>query len=58
MLLKTTLVYFYCTKPVAVQTDASKYCLGATLIQIGRLITFASKTLTDVETGNANIEQE
>ena len=37
-------------------TDASEYGLGAALIQDNRPITFASKTLTDVETRYANIE--
>ena len=49
-LLNTTLAYFDCTKPVVIQTDASEYGLGAALLQDGRPIAFASKTLTDVET--------
>ena len=58
MLLNTTLAYFDCTKPVVIQTDASEYGLGAALLQDGRPIAFASKTLTDVETRYANIERE
>ena len=58
MLLKTTLVYYNCTKPLILQTDASEYGLGAALIQNNRPIVFASKTLTDVETRYANIERE
>ena len=57
-LLNTTLTYFDYTKPVVIQTDASEYDLGAALLQDGRPIAFASKTLTDVETRYANIEQE
>ena len=48
-LLKTTLLYFDCTKPMVIQTDASEYGLEATLLQDGRPINFASKILTDVE---------
>ena len=44
--------------PVEIHTDASKYGLGAVLMQINRPIAFASKTLTDVETMYANIEHE
>ena len=55
-LLNTTLTYFDCIKPVVIQTDASEYGLGAALLQDGRPIAFASKTLTDVETRYANIE--
>ena len=58
ILLKTTLAYFDCTKPVVIQTDASEYGLGAALLQDGWPIAFASKTLTDIETWYANIEQE
>ena len=57
-LLNTTLAYFDRTKPVVIQTDASEYGLGAALLQDGRPIAFASKTLTDVETRYANIERE
>ena len=41
-----------------VQTDASEYGLGAALIQSSCHIAFTSKTLTDIETHYANIEQE
>ena len=46
------------SKPVMVQMDASKYGLGAALIQIDQPIAFTSKTLTDIETDYANIERE
>ena len=55
-LLNTTLAYFDHTKPVVIQTDASEYGLGAALLQDGRPIALASKTLTDVETRYTNIE--
>ena len=57
-LLNTTLAYYDWSKPIIVQTDASKYSLSAALIQCGRPIAFASKTLMDVETHYANIERE
>ena len=56
--LNTTLAYYNQSKPVIVQTDASKYCLIVALIQCGRLIAFASKTLTGIENCYANIERE
>ena len=56
-LLKVTLAYYDRSKPVVVQTDASKYRLGAALLQDGWPIAFASKTLTDIETHYANIER-
>ena len=40
------------------ETDASEYGLGTALLQNNRPITFASKTLTDMETRYANIEHE
>ena len=55
-LLKTTLAYYDCRKPVEVHTDASKYGLGAALIQHNKPVAFASKTLTPVESRYANIE--
>ena len=58
MLLKTTLAYYDCTKPLILQTDASEYGLSTALIQNNRPIAFTSKTLTDVETRYANIERE
>ena len=38
--------------------DASKYGLGAALLQSGCSIAFVSKTLTDIETCYANVERE
>ena len=45
----TTLQYFNVQKPVTVQVDASKKGLGATLLQDGRPVAFASKALTPTE---------
>ena len=58
MLLKTTLAYYDCTKPLILQTDASEYGLSTALIQNNRPIAFTSKTLTDAVTRYANIERE
>ena len=57
-LLSATLAYYNRSKPVVVQTDASKYGPRATLLQSGHPIAFSSKTLTDVETCYVNIECE
>ena len=51
-----TLTYHDRKKPVIIQTEASKYGLGAALIQDEHSIIFASKTLTDIGTQYANIE--
>ena len=57
-LFSATLVYYGRSKPVVLQTYASEYGLGAALLQSSCPISFASKTLTDVETCYANIEHE
>ena len=57
-LLSATLAYYNRSEPVVVCTDASEYGLGATLLQSGCPIAFASKTLTDIETHYVNIECE
>ena len=56
-LLYATLAYYDRTQPVIVHTNTSEYGLGATLIQSSWPITFAGKTLTDVETHYDNIER-
>ena len=53
-----TLAYFNPDKPITVQVDASLKALGATLLQEGRPVAYASKSLTDQETRYANIERE
>ena len=55
---KTTLAYYDPAKKVVLQVDASMKGLGATLIQEGKPIAFASKALTDTESRYANIERE
>ena len=50
--------YYDQTKPVTVHVDASQRGLGACLLQEGKPIAYASKSLTDTETRYANIERE
>ena len=52
------LAYFNRKLDVTLQVDASKYGLGATLLQEGRPVSYASKTLTQTEIGYAQIEKE
>ena len=54
----TTFAYYDPTKEVTLQVDASTKGLGATLMQQGKHIAFASKALTDTESRYANIERE
>ena len=56
-LLKVTLAYYDRTKPAVIQTDTSKFGLGAALLQGGQPIGFARETLTDIESRYANIER-
>ena len=44
--------------PITVQADASQDGLGAALLQEGKPIAFASKSVTDTERRYANIERE
>ena len=52
----TTLAYYDRTKPVYVQCDASKQDLGSALVQEGRPIAYASKSLIETESWYAPIE--
>lgn len=54
----TTLAYFDPKKESVLQVDASLQGLGATLMQEGKPISFASRSLTDAEKRYANIERE
>ena len=52
-------VAFYdSTKPIALEVDASQKGLGAALIQEGKPIAFASKSLTKTQSNYSNIERE
>ena len=50
--------YYDWSKPVTLQCDASLKGLGACIIQDGKLIAFASKSLMDTETHYVNIKRE
>ena len=52
------LQYYDRKKPVTVQADASQRGLGTCLLQEGKPIAYASKSLTDTETRYASIERE
>ncbi|KAK7912921.1 hypothetical protein WMY93_013132 [Mugilogobius chulae] len=52
------LCYYDTTKEVRLQVDASKHGLGAVLMQEGRPIAYASKSLTPTEVNYAQIEKE
>ena len=54
----TTLRYFDPSLPVTIQVNASQVGLGATLLQNGKPVAFASKALTETECQYANIERE
>ena len=50
--------FFDVSNPITVRCDASNSGLGAVLLQEGKPIAFASRSLTDAETRYANIERE
>ena len=52
------LVYYDATKPVTLEVDASQKGLGAALLQNGRVVAFASKTLTQTQSNYSNIDRE
>ena len=52
------LTYFDPSKELRLQVDASKYGLGAVLLQEGKPIGYASKSLSDSEINYAQIEKE
>ena len=49
------LAFYDLQKPFTLQVDASKHGLDATLLQEGKPIAFASKSLTDIEVNYAQI---
>ena len=55
---QTTLKYFNPSAESVIQVDASGRGLGAVLMQNGKPIAFASKSLSDADTRYANIERE
>ena len=52
------LAYFDPDKDLRLQVDASKYGLGAVLLQDGKPIAYASKSLSETEINYAQIEKE
>lgn len=52
------LAYFDPNKEVTLQVDASKHGLGAVILQNGKPVAYASKTLTPTEVRYAQIEKE
>ena len=52
------LAYYDPAKPLILQTDSSRSGLGATLLQEGKPIAYASKSLTSSEKNDAQIELE
>ena len=55
---ESTLPYYHPEKEITLQVDASTKSLGATLLQDGKPIAFASKALSNTETRYANMERE
>ena len=47
---ETVMTYFYPNKETHIITDASFVGLGTIMLQEGKVICYASKSLTDVET--------
>jgi len=58
ILSQPVLTYFDPCKPITLQVDASKHGLGAALLQEGRPVAFASKSLNATEVNYAQIEKE
>lgn len=53
-----TLQSFDENKEVTLETDASKFGIGSCIMQEGKPIAFASRSLTDTEVGYAQVEKE
>ena len=51
----TTLRYFDASLPMTIQVNASQVGLGSALLQNGKPMAFASKTLTEIECQYANL---
>ena len=53
-----TLAYYDVTKEITLEVDASKHGLGAMLLQEGKPVAYASKSLSPTEEDYAQIEKE
>ncbi|XP_055385810.1 uncharacterized protein K02A2.6-like [Condylostylus longicornis] len=53
-----TLKHFDFTEPISIQTDASRSGLGACLMQKGRPVCFASRSMTETEINYPQIDME
>jgi len=59
MITQTPVLAFYDpTKDLTIENDACKYGLGSVLLQQGKPIAYASRSLSDAETRYAQIERE
>ncbi|XP_053570046.1 ankyrin repeat and SOCS box protein 4 isoform X1 [Bombina bombina] len=55
---ETGLQYFYPKKEVTIQVDASQFGLGAVLMQEGRPVAYASRSMTPTQRNYSQIEKE
>ena len=53
-----TLTFYDVTQPVTIQCDASQAGLGASLLQHGKPVTYASRSMSNAEKNYAQIEKE
>ena len=56
--MASELVWFNIMSPVTIVSDASGYSLGAALLQNDKVVAYASRKLTTVETRYSCIERE
>lgn len=58
LMTSPVLAHFDENKEILIQTDASSYALGSCLIQDGRVVAYASRSMTDTEQKYAQVEKE
>jgi len=51
------LQYYNVKKPITIQTDASSFAIGCTLLQNGHPIMYVSKTITPTQQNCVQIEK-
>lgn len=54
----SVMAYFDTEKETLLEVDTSSYCLGAVLVQERKVISYASKALSDVESRYSETERE